>query len=202
MKVICSQCGKIENLPKSLANKNKRKFCNRNCYYEWKTGRSLPKEHVNKIKQGLSLMTEGKSRKMMERRKRKLRKIKVCITCNNCGRTKQVIKSVVKESGNYCSKQCWYDFIADWETSRRRGPEWTKVSLKCRKRDGYKCRVCGTPEIKGKELHSHHIVPWGLSRDSGLENLMTVCRSDHKKIEYFTAEFRNSFSRLISPFFA
>lgn len=56
--------------------------------------------------------------------------------------------------------------------------QWA-VSVK--KRDGYKCRNCGTE----KDLHAHHIIKWkdDMGKRFDLNNGITLCRSCHCREE-------------------
>jgi 5-methylcytosine-specific restriction endonuclease McrA len=58
-----------------------------------------------------------------------------------------------------------------------------KRRLECYQRDNFTCRVCGLKPNSTRKLHAHHIVPWGVSRDDSLSNLLTTCRECHRKIE-------------------
>lgn len=83
------------------------------------------------------------------------------------------------------------------------GPDWKSIREQVRKRDEYKCQVCGTPEgpstadldvsylsprLRAKRQHEvHHKVPFRAftSREEAnrLENLITLCPSCHKQVE-------------------
>jgi len=60
-----------------------------------------------------------------------------------------------------------------------RGCDWKYIKLLVLERDNYQCRVCG----KTKRLHIHHKVPYRISKDNSLENLITLCMSCHMKEE-------------------
>jgi len=47
-------------------------------------------------------------------------------------------------------------------------------------RDKFKCQECG---IKGVRLDIHHKIPFLISFNNSLSNLVTSCRSCHMKIE-------------------
>ncbi len=69
--------------------------------------------------------------------------------------------------------------------SRHRGIGWEFIRKKVWERDNYTCQLCGKlkKEIKGK-LETHHIIPYKLSKDNSLNNLITLCTSCHKKSEF------------------
>ena len=66
------------------------------------------------------------------------------------------------------------------------GPEWQKIRLAVRKRDQFKCQVCGAEETN-REHDVHHKVPFraftSIAEANRLENLTTLCRTCHQKVE-------------------
>jgi DEAD/DEAH box helicase domain-containing protein len=66
------------------------------------------------------------------------------------------------------------------------GPNWPKQRELARKRDGYRCQICGVQEQK-IEHHVHHKVPFRnfttAEYANRLENLMTLCPTCHKRAE-------------------
>lgn len=74
------------------------------------------------------------------------------------------------------------------------GPEWQKIRVAVRKRDQFKCQVCGAVEST-REHDVHHKTPFraffrsetssDISREQAnrLENLTTLCHSCHHKVE-------------------
>jgi hypothetical protein len=65
--------------------------------------------------------------------------------------------------------------------SHEYGKDWHKIRKKVYARDNYRCVDCAS---KPKILHAHHLIPFKISKDNSLENLITVCASCHKKREY------------------
>ena len=57
--------------------------------------------------------------------------------------------------------------------------DWDTTTARIRKRDGYRCKNCGT---SGVELHVHHIVPLSKGGTNSDGNLATLCNECHKKI--------------------
>ncbi len=71
------------------------------------------------------------------------------------------------------------------------GPEWQKIRVAVRKRDQFKCQVCGAAETI-REHDVHHKTPFRAFIQDGvinreqanrLENLTTLCPSCHHKVE-------------------
>jgi DEAD/DEAH box helicase domain-containing protein len=66
------------------------------------------------------------------------------------------------------------------------GPDWPRLSLAVRTRDGFRCQVCGALE-DGREHDVHHKIPFRsfASADAAnrLDNLITLCCADHRKAE-------------------
>lgn len=66
------------------------------------------------------------------------------------------------------------------------GPDWRAISLSVRTRDGFRCQVCGAPETD-REHDVHHKIPFrafaSAAEANRLENLITLCRIDHRKAE-------------------
>jgi DEAD/DEAH box helicase domain-containing protein len=66
------------------------------------------------------------------------------------------------------------------------GPGWQKQRDLARARDGFRCQICGAPEV-AIEHHVHHKIPFRMfdtaKQANQLANLITVCNSCHRKIE-------------------
>jgi DEAD/DEAH box helicase domain-containing protein len=74
------------------------------------------------------------------------------------------------------------------------GPNWAEQRDKARKRDEYRCTVCGAAERPGQQHDVHHIRPFrsfgyipGINENyklaNRLEDLRTLCRSCHRRVE-------------------
>ena len=67
------------------------------------------------------------------------------------------------------------------------GPGWNRLREAVRRRDGYRCQVCGAPEIAGRQHDVHHKVPFrsftSVAEANRMENLITLCPADHRKAE-------------------
>jgi 5-methylcytosine-specific restriction protein A len=62
----------------------------------------------------------------------------------------------------------------------RYGDDWDKIRYLIYLRDKFTCQDCG---IKGIRLDVHHKIPFLISFDNSLENLISLCRSCHRKRE-------------------
>lgn len=60
--------------------------------------------------------------------------------------------------------------------------EWMALRQLILERDLFKCRDCGKTHHEAI-LHIHHIIPFKISQDNSLNNLITYCRSCHRKAE-------------------
>jgi endogenous inhibitor of DNA gyrase (YacG/DUF329 family) len=63
--------------------------------------------------------------------------------------------------------------------------EWKKLAQEVRKRDNFTCQLCG----KKNATSVHHIIPRRIKIDNSPDNLITLCRSCHSKIERLTDKY-------------
>ncbi|MGA7193852.1 MAG: DEAD/DEAH box helicase [Anaerolineales bacterium] len=74
------------------------------------------------------------------------------------------------------------------------GPDWTRIRLAVRTRDGFRCQVCGAPEsdpsttLRATREHDvHHKIPFkafaSTVEANRLDNLVTLCSSCHRQAE-------------------
>jgi len=73
----------------------------------------------------------------------------------------------------------WRGGVTLENRSRFNTLEWRGVTKKCRERDNYTCQKCN----KKRSIEVHHIIPWRITKDDSLDNLVTLCKSCHLKIE-------------------
>lgn len=66
------------------------------------------------------------------------------------------------------------------------GPGWDALRERVRKRDGYRCQVCGLPET-GRSHHVHHKIPFraflSVEQANQMQNLITLCPACHRRAE-------------------
>lgn len=60
----------------------------------------------------------------------------------------------------------------------RYGSDWFLIRKRVLKRDEYKCRKCGKPAD-----NVHHIIPFFVSQNNGMCNLVTLCDKHHKNAD-------------------
>jgi DEAD/DEAH box helicase domain-containing protein len=67
------------------------------------------------------------------------------------------------------------------------GPGWNRLRETVRRRDGYRCQICGAEEVPGRQHDVHHKVPFrsfnSFAEANRLENLITLCPACHRKAE-------------------
>jgi len=73
----------------------------------------------------------------------------------------------------------WKGGISDGYKKCRAERDWKKIVKKVYKRDNYQCQLCG----KNHKLHAHHIIPWRVSHNDKMSNLITLCIKCHSEIE-------------------
>lgn len=66
--------------------------------------------------------------------------------------------------------------------------EWNEIRKKIKERDNYICQECGKKEQDsiiqcGQPLQVHHIIPYRISKNHNVDNLITLCSSCHSKAD-------------------
>lgn len=127
---------------------------------------------------------------------RKHRTSKIEKKCLVCNKKFFIFPSSVKyKRGLYCSKSCkakyenktgcesrlWKGGISGHYKKNLTKRKWDEVRRLIYRRDHYTCQICGKNNI---EIHAHHIVPYRVSLDDSLNNLIALCSTCHKKEEY------------------
>jgi DNA modification methylase/5-methylcytosine-specific restriction endonuclease McrA len=120
------------------------------------------------------------------------------VNCVVCGKTFWLKPSLLKRGRKTCSIKCKYIYHSQWMKNEQ-NPKWTgghsaeykkdKTSkawkerrLSVYKRDNFTCQLCGV--MNGK-LDAHHLIPWRLTQDDSMENLITLCPKCHKTVEAY-----------------
>jgi len=161
VKHSCDYCGKTNTKPPSRYNEDEKNYCNQDCMI-------------------------------------KDRKNDKTIKCENCGEKFTAPESTERR---FCSRKCYAEYRSEnivgenhpqWldDTRYYYGKNWEKQREKARKRDDYKCVVCGKTKEEtedGKLPHIHHIKPireFKKVEDANkLKNLVSLCREHHLQYE-------------------
>lgn len=170
-------------------NKNDKKYCSSEC-----SGRKPIVERKGKIK-----LTCTNCKKEFERyagnvksdrlfcslscKREYFKANKVLRKCKQCGKEFEVYKSAIEKSnasGNYCCTECYYKSM-EVERIGRYGAEFSRMKRKHFSNNPI-CAVCGTPE----KIHIHHIVPFRLTQDNSISNLIPLCAKHHIIVERAT----------------
>jgi RNA-directed DNA polymerase len=79
----------------------------------------------------------------------------------------------------------------EWQGAHYYGEEWTEIREEALRRDGRKCRVCGS----GGRVEVHHIRPWKPGMPHELPNLITLCAACHRQVRDPQSEVRRQIAR-------
>jgi len=123
------------------------------------------KHHSEETKRNMSIMKKGK-KFTLEHRKNQSNAIK-----NNLPKT--AFKKGQKP-WNYI------DGRSKLLTPARYGDDWDKIRYLVYLRDKFTCQHCG---IKKQRLDVHHKIPFLISFDNSLGNLISLCKPCHRKEE-------------------
>jgi len=99
--------------------------------------------------------------------------------CRQCGR---VFQSSVNQK--FCNTECQAKHRTGKQHPGWKGGDRFRRKLYARLRDDHTCQVpgCGLRAM-GAGMHTHHIIPEIIGGSNDLENLITLCKSHHKKLE-------------------
>ena len=110
--------------------------------------------------------------------------------CLECGKSFKVLRSTLEKSntsGHYCSVECYVN------AQHIEGSISWKGGFGRVKREHFGgvqfCAICGTH----KNIHIHHIIPYRMTQDNSLENLIPLCASHHAIIEHIWLPFIEMF---------
>lgn len=116
---------------------------------------------------------------------RECRKKRVTLACAHCDNPYE--RHECNAAGSrFCSNACREAY---WESRRTVESEryyrlqrkaWRDLRTQIIARDGGKCCICGDTE----ELTVHHIVRWIETQDDSPDNLLTLCRECHYRLEW------------------
>jgi 5-methylcytosine-specific restriction endonuclease McrA len=69
---------------------------------------------------------------------------------------------------------------------------WRGIAKTIYERDKFKCQICGN-HCQSNQIQCHHIVPYLISKDDSPNNLITLCKSCHKRIDNLILSYQNKF---------
>lgn len=165
IKRICKHCGKeFEIYASALSGKTNTSgnYCSRKCYNEaQKTFIGEKNNHYTSI----------------------------TVHCANCGKEIKKTPSRLRTYKNaFCSLKCKAEYHHNY-VGGEKNPNWNGGNKGYRGEDmgrikkahfvGKRCAICGTKE----HIHVHHIIPYRLTKDNGLDNLVALCRKHHRQFE-------------------
>jgi hypothetical protein len=188
---ICKYCNKgyKRNIRYSNKQWEKSLYCSNNCRGKDNTI-LLKKEKIPCKNCGVSIVdyVSNFKNKQFCSIKCKSEFSRVVRVCKNCGKSFSICKSVLKTNatGNYCSRDCYIKYITTGITKNKNG--FRQISEKIRKTTQF-CAICGNI---GK-IHIHHIEPFKYTQNNNLENLIPLCRSHHKIVEWQTEKLLGVF---------
>ena len=171
---VCPACGKV--FSKYQQKKPQATYCSQACAYRGRTlgftKRRITKPYVIKVSQ----------------------KKRVGRICEICGEKFETVPSkIAKGKSKYCCRKCFElshktrmkgennpSYIDGRSKNKRcyRCDDWETLRKKVYARDGWLCQVCGK-RCEGRDIQAHHVIPFRISHDNSMENLVTVCLRCH-----------------------
>jgi HNH endonuclease len=119
----------------------------------------------------------------------------VALPCEHCG-AEFVVQRYRLDKARFCGLPCYGHWLSEHQTGENHpnwkggwepyyGSDWYRQRDACRERDNYTCRACGihSDDIGSQHMDVHHVVPYRLSRDNSLGNLVTLCDPCHHAVE-------------------
>jgi len=152
-----------------------KKFCCTKCQYQART---------------LGI-TKRKVSKPYVVKKSKYKEEKICLFCSN-----KYISSIKKQK--YCSSICFHksrkvemkgnknpSYVDGRSKNKKcyRGENWEEIRKEVYERDYWTCQKCKVHCDKTHKIQAHHKIPYKISKDNSLDNLVTLCVSCHKIVE-------------------
>ena len=147
----------------------------------WNIGKKLHYTIWNKGKK-LEPHSEETKRKISEANKGKTRTREVKRRISESLKGKQFSPNTEFKKGQIAWN--YIDGRSKLRSPDRYGDDWFQIRLLIYKRDNYQCQDCKiTMNEYGKALDIHHKIPFLISFDNSLSNLITLCRKCHMKAE-------------------
>jgi transposase len=170
----CDFCGSTNHTDENRISEHN--FCGRECFGNWLSNKTGEDHH---------------------------RYSRVEVECEYCGERKMVMSSLENKNGwgNFCDRECRGKWMSnnivgenhhryDEDSVNYYGPSWVLQRKKARKRDRFKCQMCGVDERDlGFIPHCHHrdaFKNYGVENHkeaNRMDNLILLCPSCHGKWE-------------------
>lgn len=169
----CEECGRPGKRVYSATTVPEHIFCSVGCYAEWQ------KKYGSRTKRNKDPSFRKKVSEGLKRRKRVLGE-----NYHSPETKRKIGKTTVQHWNEYDdeTRSHMLDVLyQNAQEKRKHGPydvDWKRKSRKMRSENV--CRGCGATE----DLTVHHIIPVKQGGDRSPENLVTLCRSCHSKIEW------------------
>jgi len=173
----CTYCGKpIDKYP-SLLKGQKHFFCNPGCHSAWR--------HENKVGYNKGIKrTESQKKQISETIKKKIKN----------GEYDLKNLKIFKKGRDH---PCWKGGVSNYYSEDK---AWELARREALKRDEYTCRICGE---KNAPLDVHHRIPFRICKSHNLDDLLSVCRGCHAKLDnplYKSRQERSGgYVELVSP---
>lgn len=211
--LTCDNCKKQFERYKSNARPSKNIFCTKKCMQDFNSGKTEKRICKNCTKEFVvyasSLRSSNASgnyccRPCYNEHLKALLKgednhnyNRIKCVCPNCEKEFMQIPSKVKQYKNvFCSHKCKNKFMY-YYTGGEKNCNWVGGCKSYRgdfaqvKKENFNkkqfCAICGSVE----NIHIHHIIPYRLTQDNSIDNLIPLCSKHHKIIESSTLNFIN-----------
>jgi len=206
VEVDCDYCGSTVDRDPNQLQRNKRTYCNPECFY---TDRREDRHEVEcaqcgeRLTRRIGHIEEYDKQYCDSQCMAADRRDRVTTECDECGTTMQIYPSRAKEHDHhFCDNECFGAWRSkhrvgkdapNWTGGARTyyGPRWRHHRAKIIDRDNHECALCGISEathrqLFGKGLSVHHVTPrqecdtWTEANRPG--NLLTVCMVCHGSV--------------------
>lgn len=195
----CRQCGKSFEI--SLSKNPRKHYCCAQCGYEFRQDRvEIVCQNCQKSFTVQRWYAENGRIHCTKKCADEALRNRVTCTCDTCGNEFERTPSQIEGKENvYCSVECSsIGQRVSWTDEQLRqmrnhdipyGHYWREIANRIRERDDYTCQLCGLRQTS-PALHVHHKKPLSTFLLSELEiadhpdNLIALCPSCHKKVEY------------------
>ena len=177
----CKYCGKEINRRPCRINKSN-VYCNNSCQlkYEYETGLrdnfkiGIKARKINQVKMKEHNWLNDKTSRD---------KLKEVMQTDEY-RLKSSLSKLGSKNGMF-GKKPWNYIDGKYKKwgNAYRGFNWKKIKKMVKERDNFTCVKCGKKETNKEWLQVHHIVPYRLTQDNSLDNLVTLCSKCHGKSE-------------------